>query len=186
MLQQQILLLSFTVLLLHEFEDYGWPGGRPTFMNEVMRPGGRVDRYPINQNNSVAVNVYAGYPFYALPIFFPHLIWLGLVPILFGFLENVLHLGLGEIKAKARYNPGLLTVAPWLVLGIWYLIDTRTEITATDWLIAIAYLIGWVAIFLAWMGYVALADRNSRYPFSPEEMSRFERYRRLVGAAAHH
>jgi hypothetical protein len=28
----------------------------------VMRPGGRIDRYPINQNNSVAVNVYAGYP----------------------------------------------------------------------------------------------------------------------------
>jgi hypothetical protein len=68
---QQILLLSFVVLLLHEFEEYGWPGGLPTFMNEVMRPGGRIDRYPVNQNNSVAVNVYAGYPFYALPIFFP-------------------------------------------------------------------------------------------------------------------
>jgi hypothetical protein len=184
---QQILLLSFVVLLLHEFEEYGWPGGLPAFMNEVMRPGGRIDRYPVNQNNSVAVNVYAGYPFYALPIFFPRQIWLGLAPILFGFLENVLHLLLGSIKAKALYNPGLLTVAPWLVLGIWYLYEIyhHNLITATDWLIAVPYLAGWVGIFLAWMGYVLLADRESRFPFTTEEMSRFERYRHLVHSAVH-
>jgi hypothetical protein len=91
------------------------------------------------------------------------------------------------VKARALYNPGLFTVVPWLVLGIWYLhvVYDRGAITAADWFIAVPYLIGWAGVFLAWMGYVWLADRHSPYPFTPEEMSRFERYRRLVGAAVH-
>ena len=99
---QQIMLLSFAVLCLHEFEEYGWPGGFPSFMNRVMFPkiadrlgrqGGPSDRYILNQANSVFVNVAAAYPFYALPIFFPHLIWLGLAPILFNLMELVIHGG---------------------------------------------------------------------------------------------
>ncbi|MGH3306462.1 MAG: hypothetical protein ACRDOX_02150 [Nocardioides sp.] len=35
---QQILLLSFAVLCLHEFEEYGWPGGFPSYMSRVMFP----------------------------------------------------------------------------------------------------------------------------------------------------
>lgn len=183
---QQILLLSFVVLLLHEYEEYHWPGGIPTFMNEVMRPGGEPDRYPLNQLNSMVINVIAAYPFYALPIFFPHLIWLGLAPILFGFLEVLLHGVAGAIKAKALYNPGLFTVVPWLILGIWYLGQVNSEglITAGDWLIGVGYLIAWVVIFLALITYVWLADRNSPFVFAPEEMSRFERYRQFVHSAA--
>jgi hypothetical protein len=184
---QQILLLSFVVLVLHEFEEYGWPGGIPTFMNEVMRPGGPPDRYPLNQNNSMVINVFAAYPFYLLPIFVPDVIWLGLAPILFGFLEVLLHGVAGGIKAKALYNPGLLTVVPWLILGIWYLIEVYHQgvITAASWWTAVGYLMAWIVLFLALVTYVWLADRQSPYPFAPEEMSRFERYRRLVGAAAH-
>jgi Protein of unknown function with HXXEE motif len=183
---RQILLLSFVVLVMHEFEEYGWPGGAPVFMNEVMRPSGTPDRYPLNQNNSMVVNVFAGYPFYALPIFFPNIIWLGLAPVLFGFVEVLLHTGAGGVKAKALYNPGLVTVVPWLVLGTWYLhvVYGRGVITATDWWIAVPYLIGFFAVFIGLMGYVLLADRDSKYPFADEEMSRFERYRRFVHAAA--
>ena len=93
---QQILLLSFAVLCLHEFEEYGWPGGFPGFMNRVMFPkilgrlgkeSGPSDRYILNQVNSTWVNVVAAYPLYVVPIFFPGLIWLGLAPILFNLMD---------------------------------------------------------------------------------------------------
>ena len=61
---QQILLLNFGVLLVHEFEEYEWPGGLPTFMNEVVRKSDRPDRYPLNQLNSLVINVPAAYAFY--------------------------------------------------------------------------------------------------------------------------
>ena len=31
---QWILLLNFVVLLLHQFEEYAWPGGEPRIINE--------------------------------------------------------------------------------------------------------------------------------------------------------
>ena len=184
---QQILLLSFAVLLLHEFEEYGWPGGIPSFMNEVMRRSDIPDRYPLNQLNSMVINVLAAYPFYLLPVFFPDAIWLGLAPILFGFLEVLLHCGGGFGAARALYNPGLVTVVPWLVLGIWYIaeINNQNAVTSSDWWIAVGYLIAWAVIFLALVTYVWLADRNSPYTFAPEEMTRFERYRHLVHKAVH-
>jgi len=55
---QWILLLNFVVLLLHQFEEYAWPGGEPWIINEVMqRKGSRPDRYPLNQNNAFFINV---------------------------------------------------------------------------------------------------------------------------------
>ena len=46
-------------------------------------------------------------------------------------------------------------------------------------------MIAFVVIFLALVTYVWLADKNSPYPFDVE-MSRFETYRHLVGAAHPH
>jgi hypothetical protein len=51
-------------------------------MNEVIQPSDRPDRYPLNQNNALIVNVFAAYPFYLAPVFFPEAIWLGLAPVL--------------------------------------------------------------------------------------------------------
>jgi hypothetical protein len=34
---QRLLLLNFVVLLVHQFEGYGWPGGEPAIMNMVLR-----------------------------------------------------------------------------------------------------------------------------------------------------
>ena len=38
---QRILLISFTALLLHQFEEYAWPGELPAVMNVASRPGRR-------------------------------------------------------------------------------------------------------------------------------------------------
>ena len=176
------------MLILHEFEEYGWPGGLPTFMNQVMRPSDRPDRYPLNRLNSMVINVPAVYAFYGIAIFFPDIIWLGLAPVLFNFLELLLHVGGGVIRARATYSPGLLTVAPWVALSIWYIVEVTNDnlVSASDWWIGIGYMIAFVVIFLALVTYVWLADKNSPYPFDDVEMSRFEKYRHLVGAAHPH
>ena len=55
---QIILMLNFVVLLLHQFEEYGRPGGEPWIINEVMMAqGGPIDRYPLNQNNAFFIKV---------------------------------------------------------------------------------------------------------------------------------
>ena len=193
---QQILLLSFAVLCLHEFEEYGWPGGFPSYMNRVMFPkilarlgkeGGPSDRYILNQVNSVWVNVVAGYPFYVVPIFFPDVIWLGLAPIMFNLAELLLHGVVAVTATKSPYNPGLFSCLPWLVLSVWYIVEVTSNDLASgaDWGIAVAYLLAWTIVALPVGTFVLLSDRNSRYPFAPEEQSRFEKYTRLIHTAIH-
>jgi len=193
---QQILLLSFAVLCLHEFEEYGWPGGFPSYMNRVMFPKiagrlhiepGPTDRYILSQFNSTWVNVVAAYPFYIVPIFFPHLIWLGLAPILFNVMEVLLHAIVAPIASKSPYNPGLLSCLPWLILTIWYIAEITSNDLASgsDWLWAVLYLLAWVIIALPIGTFVLLSDRNSRYPFDSAELSRFDKYTRLIRTTIH-
>jgi hypothetical protein len=55
---QMILLLNFATLTLHQFEEYGWPGGFPWTYNEiVMASDGPVDRFPLNQNSALFINI---------------------------------------------------------------------------------------------------------------------------------
>ena len=60
-------------------------------MNEVMQPSDRPDRYPLNQNSGLIINIFCAYPFYLLAVFFPQTIWLGLAPALFGFGQFIVH-----------------------------------------------------------------------------------------------
>jgi hypothetical protein len=39
---------------------------------------------------------------------------------------------------------------------------------------------------IVFTGYIWLADHNSQYPFTHEELNRFEHYRRFVHAAHQH
>ena len=180
---QVILLLNFIALLVHQFEEYGWPGGGPWIMNEVIQPSDRPDRYPLNQNNALIVNVFAAYPFYLLPVFFPETIWLGLAPVLFGFSLFLGHGVIANIKLKSFYNPGLAAVVlGHIPLGAWYLVEVQSlrAIHVWDWVYAVLYMLAFIMIVMRWIGYTVLVNKNSPYPFAPEEMARFSPDRRLA------
>jgi hypothetical protein len=86
-------------------------------------------------------------------------------------------------KLKSVYNPGLAAVVLGHVpLGLWYLAEVHSEgmITVLDWLFAIAYLACCVGVGMKKMGYGILADKDSAYPFAPEEMERFDRQGHLA------
>lgn len=183
---QLILLLNLVVLFLHEFEEYRWPGGEPWILNEVFqRKGGPADRYPVNKANTAFVNITA-WVFYLIPVFFPHVIWLGLAPVLMGMAgQLVVHGIITNRKLKTWYNPGLAAVVLGHVpLGIWYIIEAYRQggIGWADWLFGIIYLAAFMAIVMQWLTTVVLADRNSPHPFTPDEMARFDRERRLAHA----
>lgn len=176
---QRLLLLNYIALLVHQFEEYAWPGGEPWIINEVMQPkGGPPDRYPLNQNNAFFMNVPLAWSFYLLPVFFPGMVWLGLAPVLFGLGQFIGHGIANNGKLKTVYNPGLAAVVLGHVpLGIWYLVAvySRGMIRIWDWVFAMAYIGCFVGVGMLKIGYGLLANKVSSYPFAPEEMERFDR-----------
>src|SRR5918999_2072640 len=126
---QRLLLLNFIVILLHQFEEYSWPGGFPAVFNMVFMPSSTPDRYPLNQNSSMVANLVLSYGFNLLPVFFHDVIWFGLAPVLLGVFIQVLGHGI-LINAKLRsiYNPGVVTaVFGHLPVGVMYIHHIQTN-----------------------------------------------------------
>ncbi|PGD75970.1 HXXEE domain-containing protein, partial [Bacillus wiedmannii] len=80
-----LLALSFVAILVHQFEEYRWPGYFAGLFNVVIFKSDIPDRYPLNTQSAMVINILIAYVFYLLPFFFPNIIWLGLAPILMGF-----------------------------------------------------------------------------------------------------
>lgn len=181
---QLILLLNLVVLFLHQFEEYHWPGGFPWIFNEVVKRHGDspADRYLLNQNSAAFINIMA-WPFYLVPTLFPGTIWLGLGQVLFGLVGQVIFHGVvANLKLKTWYNPGLAAVLLGHVpLGIWYLAEVAGHglVQWRDWLFALLYLGTFIGIVMQLIGFRLLASKTSPYHFTPKEMGRFDRERRL-------
>jgi hypothetical protein len=176
-LLQKLLAANFIVIMLHQFEEYAWPGGFPWICNQVLmpKPEGRPDRYVLNQNNAMFINI-AAWPFYLIPALFPAVIGLGIGQMLFGLVGQVVVHGLViNHKLKTWYNPGLAAVMLGHVpIGIWYLIEVVGQGMAQwwDWVLAIIYMGAFMGIVMQVFGFRVLADPNSPYPFASEEMNR--------------
>ena len=173
-------------LLLHQFEEYAWPGGFPAVMNIAWRPGEGTpsDRYPLNRLSALVVNVIFAYPYYIIPIIFPNLIWMGLGQILFGMTQLAVHGVVINRKMHSIYNPGLLVVIflhwPIGVYYIWYVISNHL---VHWWMLPVAAL--WLAagavVGVAMPVTKWFADANSPYPFNEKEMSRFRVREKIMG-----
>lgn len=182
---QRLLLLNLVALCWHQIEEMRWPGGSPWILNEVFNVrGGPADIYPLNQANCAFINVVA-WGAYLVPVFFPNLIWLGIAQVLFGMGQFVVHGIIINRKLKTIYNPGLAAVVfGHIPLGIWYFIEAyRTSpVSGWDWLFGVLTLAAFAGIVLRAIGYGLLVDKNSSYPFEPQEMSRWGRLQRLARA----
>lgn len=70
-------------MLVHQFEEYGIPGGFPKIGNqtfgEIFGDTTHLSHYPLNANQVLINNVFMTYPFYILAIIFPGAIWYGLI-----------------------------------------------------------------------------------------------------------
>lgn len=181
---QRVLLLNFIMMLAHQYEEYGWPGGFPPLVNLVVWPRNKPDRYPLNQNGAMVINLIWSYVFYLAPVFFPTAIWLALGPMLVGFLQVIAHGILTNVKLKAPYNPGMVTaLLGFLPLGVYYVYLIKGMATTWDWGIGFAYMAGFLYFGVLKLNFTWLSAPNSPYPFAPEEMRRFgfpDRAKRLA------
>src|SRR5918993_5679387 len=53
--------LNLTALMVHQFEEYGFPGYFPGLLNAGVFKSGKPDRYPLNTNSALIVNAAVSY-----------------------------------------------------------------------------------------------------------------------------
>jgi hypothetical protein len=176
---QRLLLLNFIVVLLHQFEEYSWPGGFPAVANLILMPAmGSLSRWlkPLNQLSSAVANCVFAYVFYLLPVFFPHTIWLGLAPVLVGLvIQTAGHCFLVNYRIRSLYSPGVATtVFGFIPVGGAYIyhIQANSLATASDWLAALGYMVVAVLLIFYVIEQRLLGGDNPRYPFPEDELQR--------------
>ncbi|HEY4011133.1 MAG TPA: HXXEE domain-containing protein [Acidobacteriaceae bacterium] len=170
---QTILVYSFMGMLAHQFEEYAFPGGLPSIANIAICGERRVpDRYPLNANQVLISNVFLTYPFYIIPIFFPQIIWLGLMQVGQGVMQVPLHGIAANVMLKRPYNPGMLSnlflQLPVAIYYVWY-VHTHHLATTSDYVIGASAAV--LSVFVLWLGPILiLRSRHSKYPFTEKQM----------------
>jgi len=163
-----LLWLNLIALFLHQFEEYRYPGYFPGMMNRVMFASPQPDRYPLNANTALIINLVVGWLFFFLAaVFREKVLWLGIATILVSAGNFVAHTFLFNIRGKSRYNPGMLT-ADLLFLPItvyfFVLVLHGSLATLPDWGIGIV-----LGIALNYLGILKMIDllknKNTRYIF---------------------
>lgn len=110
---QILMWLSLVSLFFHQLEEYRIAGTFPGMINTAMYKSDIPDRYPLNTNTSLMVNVAVGWLFYLLAaVFAGRAVWLGVATILISLGNVIAHSLLFNIKGKTIYNAGLAT--SWL------------------------------------------------------------------------
>lgn len=179
---QRVSLINFIGLLLHQFEEFGFPGGAPYFMNRYMRGGN--ERYPLNQVSAMVTNMLIAYICYLLPVFFPNIMWLGMAPIIFGCgFQVILHGVVFLVKFHHFYNPGTAAVfcihVPCGIVYIRYAV-INSLMSGREWLLTVIYLFAMIAVTVVF-GQKILSSKNSRFPFNEREIRAGERFAERMG-----
>ena len=171
--------LNLVAMLIHQFEEYRFPGFFPGQFNGGVFKSDKPDRYPMNTHTAMVVNVGFFDGLYLLPVLFPRKIWLGLAPVLLGFAQALGHWLLFPRLLRERWMPGGLSALFLHVpFGIAYLRALQEEQppTRSDWIKAILVL----PLFLV-VGVVVpqqvLKDKESPYRFTEQQVGSYGRHR---------
>jgi hypothetical protein len=173
---QKIMILSFMGLMVHQFEEYAVPGGFPPMWNIVFNGEKEVpDRYPLNKQSTFFVNIVGAYPMYLIAICFPHWYWYGIIVACFGLVQFIIHGIMFPIKFKSYYNPGVATVItifiPMALYYFWY-IHSYCDVQPWEWWVGIL-LTPVVSSVVVTLPIKIFKSKTSPFPFTPEEMKRF-------------
>jgi hypothetical protein len=166
---QIILWLSFISLLLHQTEEYRFPGYFPRFMNASIFRSKELNRYPLNTNTALVVNVFFGWTMYILAaIFAERAIWLAIICIMVNVGNILAHVVIFNIRARTFYNPGmgtsLVLFLPVSILFFWYVVTNNLADTTT---ILLWVPIGFVVAIILTLGAVeVLKNPHTSFRFS--------------------
>ena len=166
---QILLWISFISLLLHEFEEYRFPGTFPCRFNRVFFKSQKPDRYPLNTDTSLWVNVFFGWTVYLLAaILAEKAMWICIISIMVSVGNIIIHVFVFNIKGKTLYNPGMATslllflpISLYFFLSIYiYNLTSVRELLVwvpLGFVIAVALTLGTVQV---------MKNKHTRYVFS--------------------
>ena len=165
---QLLLCINLIALFLHQFEEYRFPGYFPEMLNSVMFSSTQPDRFPLNSNSALIVNLTTGWLFYSLAaIFAENAIWLGIATMMVSSGNFIGHTFIFNIKGRTLYNPGMLTsVILFLPISVYffYLVIRSGSATPLVWIAGII-----LGIVLNYIGVLKLVEwfknRNTSYVF---------------------
>lgn len=168
-----LLWMNAIALFLHQFEEYRFPGTFPGMINTVLFKSATPDRYPLNPNTALGINVFVGWGTYLLAaILAEKAIWLGIAVILVSLGNFIAHTFLFNIKGKTFYNAGMLTswvfFAP-LVCLFFYNVHTDHLATSLDYAVGVILGIA-LNVFGVLKPITWLADTNTPYAFPSHNM----------------
>ncbi len=152
-----LLWISLISLFLHQFEEYRYPGYFPGMMNSVMFSSKQPEKYPLNANTALIVNVLVGWLSYFLAAAFGEkALWLGMATILVSAGNFVAHTFLFNIRGKSLYNPGMITAdilfLP-IVICFFFLVIRGHIATPVGWILGVG-----LGIALNYIGILKLVD----------------------------
>jgi hypothetical protein len=170
---QLLMWLSFIALTFHQAEEYRIAGTFPGMVNRVMFHSDIPDRYPLNSNTALIINVGMGWTLYLLAaIAGSKMIWLGMSSILVSLGNFMAHTFVFNIKGKTLYNAGLIT--SWLffapcVFFFFIIIHKENLVVIADYFIGIP-----LGIIINVLGVLKpitwFADQNTPYRFKNSQL----------------
>jgi len=173
-----LMWLSWVALLFHQVEEYRLPGTFPGMVNKVMFKSDLPDRFPLNSNTSLIINVGLAWTVYLLAaVTGERYVWLGMATMLVSLGNIIAHTFIFNIKGKMICNAGLAT--SWLcfapcVFFFFKIIHQESLVSVTDYLIGVPLGIG-INIFGVFKLILWLADRNTRFTFSTRQLLPIDR-----------
>jgi len=131
--------LNLALLMLHEFEEYVFPGGFKQFINSktVLSLPKPDIRAPITEPVIVIINLGAWFLFLLGALLATIAPWLGLAMVVFNVINILGHVVVFQVKVRG-YNPGLVTaflMIPFLIFAFW-IICRENLMTTLDFLLA--------------------------------------------------
>ena len=143
---QKLLLASISILFLHFFEEFGWPGGFPWMGVKLLLGSDEMDSSKWNCNN--LSSMFGNWTFlvmvYLLPVFLPGARFLTIGALMFNFAELLMHLVLFNVRLKKIYNAGMITavfgLAPISIYYFFFVFNSAAFIWY-DYVIAVLYFI---------------------------------------------
>lgn len=126
-------------LMLHEYEEYVFPGGFKYFFNHmtVFAVDPPQENIPLGEKMIAVINLGAWVLFTLAALLYEVAPWLGVMMIVFNIVNVVGHLILFQFK-KFGYNPGLLTSISLLLPIIILVFD---EVIGNDLLSGFEYVL---------------------------------------------
>ncbi|HTO15106.1 MAG TPA: HXXEE domain-containing protein [Edaphocola sp.] len=170
---QLLMWLSLTSLFFHQFEEYRLPGTFPGMINRVMFHSDLPDRYPLNSNTSLIINLSIGWLLYlSAALVGDRIIWLGIATILVSLGNILAHTFLFNIKGKTIYNAGMATSLLFFIPCVYFffkIIEEEHLVSITDYLIGIPLGII-INIFGVFKLIIYLSNSKTKYIFKKRQL----------------